>query len=327
MLREVEAREAATRARWGLFSPAHPPPDASWRHGDVVARASADIAAIEAETRGASARASLEARSLRLAGVAALESLVDEDTVARVWEARSQYVRWQDAAGDGVVSEGGPEGDFSPVEVNEEVAERLLDGLLTDVAHELGGACDEARRRLSWSASSERRRRRGERGGTAGSYGRRVESVGRRRRGTRRRTRVRVQVEGREPQEARASLSGSDDGRGGAGAFLKSIDVRTRTRARPRRRRTNRAGLSPSESARLVLVRMFVTRSVLTGLMKSITNSRGLKSAVGRVAIETSDDGQRCDRLAYNSRGARESDGDRAFGANATTRARREEPD
>ena len=144
MLREVEAREAATRARWGLFSPAHPPPDASWRHGDVVARASADIAAIEAETRGASARASLEARSLRLAGVAALESLVDEDTVARVWEARSQYVRWQDAAGDGVVSEGGPEGDFSPVEVNEEVAERLLDGLLTDVAHELGGACDDA---------------------------------------------------------------------------------------------------------------------------------------------------------------------------------------
>lgn len=144
MLREVEAREAATRARWGLFSPAHPPPDASWRHGDVVARASADIAAIEAETRGASARASLEARSLRLAGVAALESLVDEDTVARVWEARSQYVRWQDAAGDGVVSEGGPEGDFSPVEVNEEVAERLLDGLLTDVAYELGGACDDA---------------------------------------------------------------------------------------------------------------------------------------------------------------------------------------
>ena len=158
MLREVEAREAATRARWGLFSPAHPPPEdasgwdgrgsgsgsASWRHRDVVARASADIAAIEAETRGASARASLEARSLRLAGVAALESLVDEDTVARVWEARSQFVRWQEAAGDGVVSEGGPEGDFSPVEVNEEVAERLLDGLLTDVAVELGGACDEA---------------------------------------------------------------------------------------------------------------------------------------------------------------------------------------
>jgi hypothetical protein len=160
MLREVEAREAATRARWGLFSPAHPPPEdasgwvgrdrgsgsgsASWRHRDVVARASADIAAIEAETRGAAARASLEARSLRLAGVAALESLVDEDTVARVWEARSQFVRWQEAAGDGVVSEGGPEGDFSPVEVNEEVAERLLDGLLTDVAVELGGACDEA---------------------------------------------------------------------------------------------------------------------------------------------------------------------------------------
>ena len=45
---------------------------------------------------------------------------------------------------DDDVSEGGAEGDFSPVEVNEEVAERLLDGLLTDVAVELGGACDEA---------------------------------------------------------------------------------------------------------------------------------------------------------------------------------------
>jgi len=33
-----------------------------------------------------------------------------------------------------VVSEGGADGDFSPVEVNEEVAERLLDSLLTDVA-------------------------------------------------------------------------------------------------------------------------------------------------------------------------------------------------
>jgi hypothetical protein len=35
---------------------------------------------------------------------------------------------------DAVVSEGGADGDFSPVEVNEEVAERLLDSLLTDVA-------------------------------------------------------------------------------------------------------------------------------------------------------------------------------------------------
>ena len=31
----------------------------------------------------------------------------------------------------------------------------------------------------------------------------------------------------------------------------------------------------------------------------------GVEICVGRLAIETSEDGQRCDRLAYNSRGAR----------------------
>ena len=52
------------------------------------------------------------------------------------------------------------EGDaFDPSEVNEEVAERLLDGLLTDVAVELTGACDDATAavlRQEFTSSAER---------------------------------------------------------------------------------------------------------------------------------------------------------------------------
>ena len=52
------------------------------------------------------------------------------------------------------------EGDaFDPSEVNEEVAERLLDGLLTDVAIELTGACDDATAavlRQEFTSSAER---------------------------------------------------------------------------------------------------------------------------------------------------------------------------
>ena len=47
---------------------------------------------------------------------------------------------------------------------------------------------------------------------------------------------------------------------------------------------------------------------------------------MGRLAIETSDDGQRMRSLGVQFP-RRASDGDRAFGANATTRARREESD
>jgi hypothetical protein len=71
---------------------------------------------------------------------------VDADMVARVWEARNQYVAWQAGLDDGVAdtSAGGTSEGFVPTEVNEEVAERLLDALLVDVAAELGDACDEA---------------------------------------------------------------------------------------------------------------------------------------------------------------------------------------
>ena len=70
---------------------------------------------------------------------------MDADTVARVWEARNQYARWQAALDDGVADVSSPNGEgFSPCEVHEEIAERLLDALLADVARELGDACDEA---------------------------------------------------------------------------------------------------------------------------------------------------------------------------------------
>lgn len=170
-LREVEKNELAMRAKWGLFSPKHPPPRkltdeenaALYRKSVVLGEAG--VAAIEAEVAAASASSSaavatgaggaarhtaasvaaaIAAKSLATAGAEASRALIDEDTVGRVWEARNQFLRYQSLVDDAVVSEGGPDGDFSPVEVNEEVAERLLDALLTDLARELCDACDEA---------------------------------------------------------------------------------------------------------------------------------------------------------------------------------------
>ena len=73
-----------------------------------------------------------------------------------MWEARSRYVAWRAAVDDAVEGEGDA---FDPSEVNEEVAERLLDGLLTDVAAELSGACDDATAavlRQEFTSSAER---------------------------------------------------------------------------------------------------------------------------------------------------------------------------
>ena len=64
--------------------------------------------------------------------------------MARVWEARSKFIQWRAAVDESVVVNDGEGDAFDPSEVNEEIAERLLDGLLTDVAVELTGACDDA---------------------------------------------------------------------------------------------------------------------------------------------------------------------------------------
>ena len=64
--------------------------------------------------------------------------------MARVWEARSQYIQWRAAVDESPVINDGEGEQFDSCEVNEEIAERLLDGLLNDVAAELTGACDDA---------------------------------------------------------------------------------------------------------------------------------------------------------------------------------------
>ena len=180
MLRAVEAREIAIRRKWGLrgadssnlgngatlassstystystYSTTAPMSP----HADVVARARSSIREIEADTAHVSRRISADVRSLRDAGAAALEATTDADSVARVWEARSRYVRWRAAADDAVSVLDGEGDAFDPSEVNEEVAERLLDGLLTDVAIELTGACDDATAavlRQEFTSSAER---------------------------------------------------------------------------------------------------------------------------------------------------------------------------
>ena len=180
MLRAVEAREIAIRRKWGLrgadssnlgngatlassstystystYSTTAPMSP----HADVVARARSSIREIEADTAHVSRRISADVRFLRDAGAAALEATTDADSVARVWEARSRYVRWRAAADDAVSVLDGEGDAFDPSEVNEEVAERLLDGLLTDVAIELTGACDDATAavlRQEFTSSAER---------------------------------------------------------------------------------------------------------------------------------------------------------------------------
>ena len=74
-----------------------------------------------------------------------------------------------------------------------------------------------------------------------------------------------------------------------------------------------RDGMFPSESARLVLVRMFVTRSSVDRFDEKYHEFAGLKSAVGRLAIDTSDDGQEVPSLGVHEHDRRASDGDRAF--------------
>ena len=164
MLRAVEARELAMRRKWGLRG-ADSPPHATGKqsedapHLDVVARARASIREIEADTAHVSRRISADVRSLRDAGAVWASSQVDADAVARVWEARSRYIAWRAAVDDAVVVEDGEGDAFDPSEVNEEVAERLLDGLLTDVAVELTGACDDATAavlRQEFTSSAER---------------------------------------------------------------------------------------------------------------------------------------------------------------------------
>ena len=177
MLRAVEAREIAIRRKWGLrgadrglvsadgatlassSSYADSMTAPSSPHADVVARARSSIREIEADTAHVSRRISADVRSLRYAGAAALEATTDADAVARVWEARSRYVQWRAAADDAVLVRDGEGDAFDPSEVNEEVAERLLDGLLTDVAIELTGACDDATAavlRQEFTSSAER---------------------------------------------------------------------------------------------------------------------------------------------------------------------------
>jgi hypothetical protein len=177
MLRAVEAREIAIRRKWGLrgadrglvsadgatlassSSYADSMTAPSSPHADVVARARSSIREIEADTAHVSRRISADVRSLRYAGAAALEATTDADAVARVWEARSRYVQWRAAADDAVSVRDGEGDAFDPSEVNEEVAERLLDGLLTDVAIELTGACDDATAavlRQEFTSSAER---------------------------------------------------------------------------------------------------------------------------------------------------------------------------
>ena len=174
MLRAVEAREIAIRRKWGLrgadpsglvsadgatLASSSSYANIESPHADVVARARSSIREIEADTAHVSRRISADVRSLRYAGAAALEATTDADAVARVWEARSRYVQWRAAADDAVSVLDGEGDAFDPSEVNEEVAERLLDGLLTDVAIELTGACDDATAavlRQEFTSSAER---------------------------------------------------------------------------------------------------------------------------------------------------------------------------
>ena len=154
MLRDVENNETALRAKWGLFSPitrrrrARRSSRCRTRRGargaspaDAAVTASGDLVTLEGEIPGDGEIAGdgeIGVESTRTASV-------DADTVARVWEARNQYARWQAALDDGVADVSSPHGEgFSPCEVHEEIAERLLDALLADVARELGDACDEA---------------------------------------------------------------------------------------------------------------------------------------------------------------------------------------
>ena len=172
----------AMRRKWGLrgadrvpFSPSGSAPTSYARgsgdsvpsaHADVVARARASIAEIEADTAHVSRRVSFDVSSLRDAKTSVVESAVDADAVARVWEARSRYVAWRAAVDDAVPS---TEGDaFDPSEVNEEVAERLLDGLLADVAAELSGACALAG---EWQVQGEPGANRATRGGGGAAGG------------------------------------------------------------------------------------------------------------------------------------------------------------
>ena len=156
MLRDVENNETALRAKWGLFSPDHPPPQGAEElalsyaerrargiPADAAVTASGDLVPLGGQPDGEIAG---DAGEIAGVGVESTRTAsVDADTVARVWEARNQYARWQAALDDGVADVSSPHGEgFSPSEVHEEIAERLLDALLADVARELGDACDEA---------------------------------------------------------------------------------------------------------------------------------------------------------------------------------------
>ena len=172
MLRAVEAREIAIRRKWGLrgadpsglvsadgatLASSSSYANIESPHADVVARARSSIREIEADTAHVSRRISADVRSLRFLN--RKEATTDADAVARVWEARSRYVRWRSVTDDAVSVLDGEGDAFDPSEVNEEVAERLLDGLLTDVAIELTGACDDATAavlRQEFTSSAER---------------------------------------------------------------------------------------------------------------------------------------------------------------------------
>ncbi|EEH57585.1 uncharacterized protein MICPUCDRAFT_46953 [Micromonas pusilla CCMP1545] len=159
-LRRAEASEVEMRARWGLFSPTHPAPAAGDGDDELASLrydAEAGARALESEFATAAERAAeLVSRSLAEAAVETIDAAADEDFVARVWEARNQYVKWQamsdNAAAGGVTGPGGEievvSPEFTPVDVNEEVAERLLNGLVRDVARELDGACEDATGRV-----------------------------------------------------------------------------------------------------------------------------------------------------------------------------------
>ena len=161
MLREVENNETAMRAKWGLFSPDHPPPEgaeelaltyAERRSRGLPADASVTVSGELVNLNSSGESGADDDSSIKVYRPGQVEASaeraaqVDADMVARVWEARNQYVAWQAGLDDGVAdtSAGGTSEGFVPTEVNEEVAERLLDALLVDVAAELGDACDEA---------------------------------------------------------------------------------------------------------------------------------------------------------------------------------------
>ena len=149
MLRKVEEREVAMRLKWGLGGGSggtvrekgtH---DTVGVHGDsAVLRAQDCIAEIERDMKHVLTRTSVDVSSLR--NFTLETSWLDVDSVARVWEARSQYIQWRAAVDESPVINDGEGEQFDSCEVNEEIAERLLDGLLNDVAAELTGACDDA---------------------------------------------------------------------------------------------------------------------------------------------------------------------------------------